>query len=187
MPGAAGDGEPDTPKTGEAHLYAAAGSETRALSREPRASPWLPASGPRQHDRVGNLPNQGSRTLMQSTAGTNRDAMRPHNLGAILRHLHRDGALSRATLTARMGLTRGSIGGLLAELETLGAVTIAPDPEPRLTGGRPSPRVRPDKKCVQVLGAESEPTTSVLSVWDSGATSWRVRRARPRGRTSRTR
>ena len=91
---------------------------------------------------------------MQSTAGTNRDAMRPHNLGAILRHLHRDGALSRATLTARMGLTRGSIGGLLAELETLGAVTIAPDPEPRLTGGRPSPRVRPDKKCVQVLGAE---------------------------------
>ncbi len=91
---------------------------------------------------------------MQSTAGTNRDAMRPHNLGVILRHLHRDGALSRAALTGRMGLTRGSIGGLLAELETLGAVTIAPDPEPRLTGGRPSPRVRPDKKCVQVLGAE---------------------------------
>ena len=92
---------------------------------------------------------------MQSTAGTNREPTRPHNLGVILRHLHRDGALSRAALTGRMGLTRGSIGGLLAELETRGAVTIAPDPEPRLTGGRPSPRVRPDKKCVQALGAET--------------------------------
>jgi predicted NBD/HSP70 family sugar kinase len=91
---------------------------------------------------------------MQRTAGTNRDAMRPHNLGAILRRVHRGGASSRAALTARMGLTRGSMGGLLAELESLGAVIIVPDPQPRSKVGRPSPHVTPDQTNVRVLGAE---------------------------------
>ncbi len=91
---------------------------------------------------------------MRPTAGTNRDAMRPHNLGAILRHVHRHGAVSRTALTARMGLTRGTIGDLLAELESLGAVAIVPDPKPRSTVGRPSPRVTPDASSVQVLAAE---------------------------------
>ena len=91
---------------------------------------------------------------MQPTAGTNRDAMRPHNLGVVLRHVHRDGALSRAALTARMGLTRGSVGELLTELESLRTVIVVPDLEPRSTAGRPSPRVVPDAAHVQVLGAE---------------------------------
>jgi predicted NBD/HSP70 family sugar kinase len=91
---------------------------------------------------------------VRSTAGTNRDAMRPHNLGVVLRHVHRDGALSRAALTARMGLTRGSVGGLLTELESMNTVIIAPDPTRRSSGGRPSPRVTPDTVNVQVLGAE---------------------------------
>ncbi len=91
---------------------------------------------------------------MQPTAGTNRDAMRPHNLGAILRYAHRDGVLTRAALTARMGLTRGSIGGLLAELESLGAVAVEPGSKPRTKVGRPSQRVIPGAADVQVLAAE---------------------------------
>jgi predicted NBD/HSP70 family sugar kinase len=53
-----------------------------------------------------------------------------------------------------MGLTRGSVGALLAELEALRTVIVVPDPEPRSTAGRPSPRVVPDAANVQVLGAE---------------------------------
>jgi predicted NBD/HSP70 family sugar kinase len=118
---------------------------------------------------------------MQRTAGTNRDAMRPHNLGAILRHVHRDGALSRAALTARMGLTRGSMGGLLTELESLRAVIIVPDTQPRAKGGRPSPHVTPDKDSVQVLGAEiGADHIRVLSVGLGGQVVARAARSTPR-------
>ncbi len=91
---------------------------------------------------------------MRPTAGTNRDAMRPHNLGVVLHHVHRDGPLSRAALTARMGLTRGSVGELLSELESLRTVILVPDNEPQSSAGRPSPRVVPDAANVQVLGAQ---------------------------------
>ena len=91
---------------------------------------------------------------MRPTAGTNRDAMRPHNLGVVLRHVHHEGGLSRAALTGRMGLTRGSVGELVTELVALGTVIVVPDPKPRSTAGRPSPRVLPDAPNVQVLGAE---------------------------------
>ena len=55
-------------------------------------------------------------------AGTTQEAVRRHNLGTLLAHLHQDGQLSRASLTERMGLNRSTIGGLVGELVDLGAV-----------------------------------------------------------------
>ena len=37
------------------------------------------------------------------------DAMRRHNLALILAQVHRDGALTRAELTARLGLSRSTM------------------------------------------------------------------------------
>ena len=48
--------------------------------------------------------------------GTNQEDVRRHNLGTVLGHVHRAGRISRAELTARMGLNRSTIAGLVAEL-----------------------------------------------------------------------
>jgi predicted NBD/HSP70 family sugar kinase len=79
--------------------------------------------------------------------------MRRHNLATLLRHLHFDGPLSRATLTARMGLTRSTILGLVGELEALGAVTETTPAGWRASAGRPSLDVRPAERQVVVLAA----------------------------------
>jgi predicted NBD/HSP70 family sugar kinase len=76
-------------------------------------------------------------------AGTNQDAIRRHNLGTVLRHLHRDGPLSRAELTTRMQLNRSTIAGLVGELEALGAVRQAEPTGVRAGAGRPSLLVHP--------------------------------------------
>lgn len=74
--------------------------------------------------------------------GTNQEAVRRHNLGTVLRHVHRAGQLSRAELTRRMGLNRSTIAALTAELEALG-ITERTDPtEERQGAGRPSTGVR---------------------------------------------
>lgn len=74
---------------------------------------------------------RGSRT------GTNQEAVRRHNLGTMLRHVHCVGSTSRAALTAAMGLNRSTIAGLASELEALGLVTGAALDGPR-RAGRPS-------------------------------------------------
>ena len=48
------------------------------------------------------------------------DAIRRHNLALMLQHVHRDGALTRAELTQRMGVSRSTVGTLVADLITLG-------------------------------------------------------------------
>ncbi|SFC72732.1 Sugar kinase of the NBD/HSP70 family, may contain an N-terminal HTH domain [Nocardioides terrae] len=78
--------------------------------------------------------------------GTNQEAVRRHNLGTVLRHVHRAGQLSRAELTRRMGLNRSTIAALTAELETLG-ITERTGPATVSAGerqgaGRPSTGVR---------------------------------------------
>ena len=50
------------------------------------------------------------------------DAIRRHNLSLILSHIHRDGALTRAALTQRLGVSRSTVGALVAELTQLGIV-----------------------------------------------------------------
>ncbi|HWI42164.1 MAG TPA: ROK family transcriptional regulator [Nocardioides sp.] len=74
--------------------------------------------------------------------GTNQEAVRRHNLGTLLGHVHVGGELSRAELTGRMGLNRSTIAGLVAELESLGLIEQASPAAGRRTAGRPSAGVR---------------------------------------------
>ncbi len=75
-------------------------------------------------------------------SGTTQEAVRRHNLGTLLYHVHRQGQLSRAELTSLMSLNRSTIAGLVIELEAIGAA-VQTDPSPRRQGaGRPSPEVR---------------------------------------------
>ncbi len=74
------------------------------------------------------------------------DAVRRHNLARLLAEVHRDGELSRADLTTRLGLNRSTIGTLVGELVNLGLLDVsAPDVAARsdLSAGRPSHLVRP--------------------------------------------
>lgn len=74
--------------------------------------------------------------------GTNQEAVRRHNLGTLLRHVHRVGEISRAELTAAMGLNRSTIAGLVAELESLGVTEHSAPTAVRQGAGRPSAGVR---------------------------------------------
>jgi predicted NBD/HSP70 family sugar kinase len=82
-----------------------------------------------------------SRTTPESRRA--REEIRRHNLGALLRHVHLGGPLSRAALAERMGLNRSTILALTAELTSAGLVR---EERPRETGraGRPSLVVRPE-------------------------------------------
>lgn len=74
--------------------------------------------------------------------GTNQEDVRRHNLGTALGHIHRAERLSRAELTARMGLNRSTIAGLVAELESLGLAEQGAPSGARLGAGRPSVDVK---------------------------------------------
>jgi len=50
------------------------------------------------------------------------DAIRGHNLSLALSHVHRDGEVTRAALTQRLGLSRSTVGALVAHLTQLGLV-----------------------------------------------------------------
>lgn len=78
----------------------------------------------------------------RSGVGTNQEDVRRHNLGTALGHVHRAGRISRAELTARMGLNRSTIAGLVAELESLGLADQAKPSGARLGAGRPSVDVK---------------------------------------------
>lgn len=79
----------------------------------------------------------------RSGLGTNQEAVRRHNLGTLLRHVHSAGQISRAELTSLMGLNRSTIAGLVGELESLGVSERAsPAGGARQGAGRPSAEVR---------------------------------------------
>ena len=79
----------------------------------------------------------------RSGLGTNQEAIRRHNLGTLLRHVHGAGQISRAELTSLMGLNRSTIAGLVGELESLGISERATPLEGSRQGaGRPSAGVR---------------------------------------------
>ena len=70
------------------------------------------------------------------------DAIRRHNLSLVLGQVHRDGAITRAELTQRLGLSRSTIGALVADLTDRGLVEESvPSGGPR--AGRPSHVVGP--------------------------------------------
>lgn len=79
------------------------------------------------------------------------EGVRQRNLARLLRLVHLDGPLSRASLTESTGLNRSTIADLVAELGRAGLVEErAPDPSRRV--GRPSPvvAVAPDVVAVAV-------------------------------------
>jgi predicted NBD/HSP70 family sugar kinase len=70
------------------------------------------------------------------------DAIRRHNLGLLLGHVHRDGELTRAQLTQRLALSRSTIGVLVADLTDSGLLDERV-PSGGLRAGRPSHVVAP--------------------------------------------
>jgi len=78
----------------------------------------------------------------RSGLGTNQEAIRRHNLGTLLRHVHGAGQISRAELTSLMGLNRSTIAGLVGELESLGISEHTTPVGTRQGAGRPSSGVR---------------------------------------------
>ncbi|WP_375498754.1 ROK family protein [uncultured Jatrophihabitans sp.] len=83
--------------------------------------------------------------MSQSSAAVRPEAIRRHNLSLILGHIHRDGALTRAALTQRLGVSRSTIGALVAELTQLGIVEEVV-PSGGAGVGRPSHVVAPHKR-----------------------------------------
>nr|WP_205865098.1 ROK family transcriptional regulator [Planctomonas sp. JC2975] len=81
--------------------------------------------------------------------GSNLDGVRQHNLGTVLRLVHGIPGRSRSELTRATGLSRSTIGALVAELAAMGLVS---ETEPReSTGvGRPSPVVRANPDVVVI-------------------------------------
>ncbi len=77
-------------------------------------------------------------TNSRAGTGTNQEAVRRHNLGTLLRHVHRAGQVSRAELTSVMGLNRSTIAGLVGELESLGVIERGLPSGARRGAGRPS-------------------------------------------------
>jgi predicted NBD/HSP70 family sugar kinase len=77
------------------------------------------------------------------------DQLRERNLSDLVATLHRDGPLSRKALTTRLGVTRSTMGVLLADLSARGLVVELP---PVADGGvgRPSPVQRLDARTVAV-------------------------------------
>jgi predicted NBD/HSP70 family sugar kinase len=71
------------------------------------------------------------------------DAIRRHNLGLLLGHVHRDGELTRAELTQRLGMSRSTIGALVAELVEQGYLLERVPTGGASGAGRPSFVVAP--------------------------------------------
>ncbi|MGH8878091.1 MAG: ROK family protein, partial [Stackebrandtia sp.] len=75
------------------------------------------------------------------------EEIRRQNLAALLRHVHRNGATSRAELTNDLGLNRSTIGALTSDLAAAGLVSEAvPRDSGRGRAGRPSLVVRPESQ-----------------------------------------
>ena len=81
------------------------------------------------------------------------EEIRRHNLSRLLRLIHQHGELTRADLTAAMGLNRSTIGALVADLVTLGLVSEYVPPG-RDRAGRPSHAVAPRADGPYVLAVD---------------------------------
>jgi len=89
---------------------------------------------------------------MPTASGATQDEIRRRNVSTLLRQVHVQGQLSRAQLTAQMGLNRSTIKALVGDLCDAGLVaeTI---PETGLRAGRPSHLVGPRSDTAYVLAA----------------------------------
>ena len=106
----------------------------------------------RRRSRAAAVPPPGSSVASAQRAGTgtNQEAVRRHNLGTLLRHVHDSGEVSRAELTGRMGLNRSTIAALVTELDALALIEhTVPDDGP--TRRRPAlgRRAHPRRRAVR--------------------------------------
>ncbi|RLV49325.1 ROK family transcriptional regulator [Nocardioides mangrovicus] len=96
--------------------------------------------------------------MVATSSGAARpDEIRRHNLALMLTHVHRDGALSRAELTQRLGLSRSTVKSLVDDLTQLGLVAdVVPSAgQGGSTGvGRPSHVVAPHRGGPFVLAVD---------------------------------
>lgn len=92
--------------------------------------------------------------VARRTSGAVRpDEIRQHNLSLVLRHVHRDGALTRAELTQRLHLSRSTVGALVGDLAQLGLVEeVVPSGGARV--GRPSHLVAPHASGPYAVGVD---------------------------------
>jgi len=89
---------------------------------------------------------------MVSSSGATQDEIRRRNVSTLLRQVHVQGQLSRAQLTALMGLNRSTIKALVGDLCDAGLV-VETIPETGLRAGRPSHLVGPRADTAYVLAA----------------------------------
>ena len=92
-------------------------------------------------------------------AAPSQEEVRRQNLGALLRYVHQHGPVSRAELTARLGLNRSTIGALTADLSAAGLVQEeAPEAGRAGRAGRPSLVVSPrsDLVCAYAVAVEAD-------------------------------
>ena len=81
------------------------------------------------------------------------ELVRRHNLSLLLRHLHQSGALSRSEIGGALGMTRSTIGELVADLRARGLVEEG-DPARLGAPGRPSLVARPNPEGAAAITAE---------------------------------
>ena len=87
-----------------------------------------------------------------SLAGATQDEVRRHNLAALARFLHDHGSTSRSEVVSHTGLNRSTVGGLIADLVSVGLVR---ETEPVGRGvGRPSYGVEPARERAYVLAID---------------------------------
>ena len=84
---------------------------------------------------------------------TTQDDVRRHNLSRLLRHLHVEGATSRADLTAMTGLNRSTVKALTEDLVSMSLLRETA-PVGRGGAGRPSITVEPEPDVVYVLALD---------------------------------
>ncbi|PWC07641.1 ROK family transcriptional regulator [Mycetocola zhujimingii] len=106
--------------------------------------------------------------------GTNLDTVRRYNLSRILGLVHREGAVSRSTLTRETGLNRSTVAALVTELTALRLVVEA-EPDVNRGVGRPSPVVRPHPDCVAFAVNPEQDAISIGVVRMNGAVVERIR------------
>ncbi|GAB3068630.1 ROK family transcriptional regulator [Micromonospora schwarzwaldensis] len=105
---------------------------------------------------------------------------RRRNLGALLRRVHLDGAVSRVELADWLGVNRSTVMALTAELVAAGLVREVPAPTSG-RAGRPSFVVRPESAAVHVLAFDIAVDRLVAARVDLGGTvSARLEATRPR-------
>ncbi len=81
------------------------------------------------------------------------ESVRRHNLSLVLRHLHQSGALSRSEIGGSLGMTRSTIGELVADLRARGLV-LEGDPARLGAPGRPSLVASPNPEGAAAITAE---------------------------------